>query len=48
MNKQHEHLLIQYLKVLMELYLLMVKPELEKHLPWKVKISKNKSDFKEF
>jgi hypothetical protein len=38
MNKQHDHLLIQYLKVLMEQYLLMVKLALEKHLLWKVKM----------
>lgn len=37
-NKQHEHLWIQYLKVLMEQYLLMVKLVLEKLLQWKVRI----------
>jgi len=36
MNKQHDHLLIQYLKVLTEQYLLMVRLVLEKHLLWKV------------
>lgn len=40
MNKPHDHLLIQFLKVLMEQYLLMVKLVLEKHLLWKVKIKK--------
>ncbi len=40
MNKQHDHWSIQYLKVSMEQSSLMVKLELEKHLPWKVNIRK--------